>query len=181
MLQSHQFSKDGLICHHYTTVVWAENFPDLLHFWMAHIARDALRLGAFLHAAALLRELPGGAWYRALSYDPAECGGLTDEDRPHRWLARVSRRAVLNVLAECVQRLRAPRFMKRIPGGADHRPDDLSEEWTAYLDRHAEVKNGLLNVVAACLDELIVEPGLEEIDAPPHTTWWQEWWARMNE
>ena len=34
-------------------------------------------------------------------------------------------------------------------------------------------------VVAQCPDELIVRPGMAEIDVEPRPTWWQEWWSVM--
>jgi hypothetical protein len=77
--------------------------------------------------------------------------------------------------------LHAFALLRELSGGADHRPDDLSEEWTAYLDRHAEVKNGLLNVVAECLNKVIIEPELEAIDAGAQDTWWQQRWSYMEQ
>ncbi len=34
-------------------------------------------------------------------------------------------------------------------------------------------------VVAECPDELIVRPGMAEIDVAPRPTWWQKWWRVM--
>ena len=35
-------------------------------------------------------------------------------------------------------------------------------EWKAFLDRFAKIEHGLLNVIAECLDHLIVRPGMAE-------------------
>ena len=70
--------------------------------------------------------------------------------------------------------------MKQIPGGEKYEQVELSAEWNEYLDRRAEIKCGLLNVIAQCLDDLVVRPEMDEIDVEPYSTWWQGWWSRME-
>ena len=68
-----------------------------------------------------------------------------------------------------------------MPGGKDYEPEELSEEWTNFLDGWSRIEFGLLNIVGEILDELIVRPGMAEIDVAPRPTWWQEWWDRIND
>ncbi len=62
---------------------------------------------------------------------------------------------------------------------------ELPDEWKKYLDRQATIEHGLLNVVAECLDRLLVRPGMSRIDRPaakrkePKPTWWEQWWAEI--
>lgn len=181
MLHSHEFRDGSGWNQLYTFVTDAENLPSLLQFWMAHVARDLLRLGVYFRAVALLSELPGGTRYQPLIYDAVDPRGLDDEDHPRDWLGRVDHKVVLEVLAECLRRMERTDFLKRVPGGADYEPQELPEKWTACLDRHADLNHGLLSVVAACLHELIVEPEWRAIDTGSGGTWWQEWWSCMKE
>ena len=180
MLESHAFDCRGREGHFYAEVRETENLPTTLQFWMAQMARDLLRLGVYFRAAALMCQIPGGAQYRRLEYDDNEDRGPNEDEEPWLWVRRVDRGTASNVLAECLRRLGAVGVLKQIPEAKGYERQELSKEWQAYLDRHAKLKHGLLNVVAQCLDELIVRPGTEEIDIKPHSTWWQRWWSRME-
>ncbi len=180
MLESPTFKIDGRLVAFFTDVRSAEDLPAALQFWMAYLARDLLRLGVFFRAAALMQQLPGGARYRYVIHDDVDDKAPPEEDDPREWVRGAGRETVLNVLAECLRRLGAASVMKQVPGGKDYEREELSAEWKEYLDRQAKIKHGLLNVIGECLDELIVRPGLDEIDAEPEPTWWQRWWARME-
>ena len=180
VLESHAFQSDGQQCHFYTDVRDTEDLPTVLQFWMAHAARDLLRLGVYFRAAALMCQIPGGARYRHVPHDDVD-DDLPDHDEdPWRWVRGADPGTVFNVLAECLRRRGAAGVMKQVPGGQEYERIELSAEWKDYLDRRAKTKHGLLNVIAECLDELIVRPGMAEIDAEPQPTWWQRWWARME-
>lgn len=88
----------------------------------------------------------------------------------------------------------SPSATRRLPARrVDHAPNSrrcslwtrhgrrLPEDWTKFLDDQSRFEFGLLNTVAEILDELIVRPGLEEIDVVPEPTWWQKWWDRIGE
>ena len=83
------------------------------------------------------------------------------------------------MLADCLRRLGAAKVLRQVPGAKEYEREKLSAEWKKYLRRQAATKHGLLNVVAECLDELIVRPGMEEIDVEPRPSWGQEWWSRL--
>ena len=180
MLVSHAFESDGQEANFYTEVRETEDLPTVLEFWMGHVARDLLRLGVYFRAAALMGQIPGGARYRPIAHDDVDDDLPNEDEDPRRWVRRADRDTAFNVLAECLRRLGAAGVMKQVPGGKDYEQIKLSAEWKKYLDRRAKNKHGLLNVIAQCLDELIVRPGMAEIDAEPHPTWWQRWWSRME-
>lgn len=180
MLQDCDVMTDGLPVAFHPDVSSTTDLTLSLQFWMAYVARDLLRLGVYFRGVGVMCEIPGGARYRPLSYDDANPNGLPEHDSPWYWLHGAQRETVLNVLAECLRRLDAPSVMKRVPGARLHRPQKLSDKWMAYLDRHAALEHGLLNVIAQCVDELIVRPAMAKIDALPATTWWQRWWSQME-
>ncbi|MCH7995948.1 MAG: hypothetical protein IIB57_16090, partial [Planctomycetes bacterium] len=51
---------------------------------------------------------------------------------------------------------------------------ELDDELQAMLDRREQQENGLLCVVAVCLDRLIVDPGMAEIVQIPEQPWWNQ-------
>lgn len=150
--------------------------PATLEFWMAHVARDLLQLAVHFRALGILGETPGGAGYRSLDYGRGKA--LPESDRPCFWLRNADRQTRLNVLAECLRRLDARGVFARIRETHGFCPLKLSDKWTAYLDRHGRIKGGLLTIVAYCIDVLVVEPGLEEIEQ--RAGWWQRWWSQTK-
>ncbi len=180
MLESPTFKIDGKPVDFRTIVRSTEDLPETLQYWMAHMAREMLLLGVYFRAAALMSQIPGAARYRYVMYDDNDDDQPNDDEDPRRWVRRANRDTVCNVLAECLQRLGAAGVMKQIPEVKDYERIELSAEWKDYLDRQAKIKHGLLSVIAECLDELIVQPGMAEIDVEPYPTWWQRWWARME-
>ncbi|MGD8451196.1 MAG: hypothetical protein PVJ57_05205 [Phycisphaerae bacterium] len=172
----HTRAGDGLMLT-FPYVSGNDNVPATLEFWTAHVARDLLQLAVHFRALGILGEIPGGARYQGLDYGRGK--DLPESAPPCFWLRPVDRQTRLNVLAECLRRLNAREVFTRIRETHDYRPQTLPGKWTAYLDRHAAIKGGLLTVVACCIDILVVEPGLEEIEL--RATWWQRWWAHTNE
>ena len=151
----------------------SEDLTVAFQFWTAHMARDLLQLGAFFRAGAIMLQVPGAGRYQFISHNQ------DDGDDPVAWVEPADRVTLFNVLAECLRRLGAEVLMEQVPGGADYRQEELSDEWKQYLDRRAAVEQGLLNVVAACLEALIQMPGMAELNAEPHPTWWQKLWRWM--
>ncbi|MBW8017602.1 MAG: hypothetical protein FVQ82_15595 [Planctomycetes bacterium] len=180
MLESHAYHRDGREGRFFTQVRETEDLPSVLQFWMAHAARDLLRLGVFFRAAALMCQIPGGSRYRYIAHDDHDDDLPDDDEDPRHWIGRADRDTAFSVLADCLRRLGAAGVMKEVPGGEDYEQVELSPEWKEYLDRRAERKCGLLNVIAECLDELVVGPEMAEIDVEPYPTWWQRWWSRME-
>ena len=151
----------------------AENLPDAIEFWMAYVARDALRLGVFFRALAIMLQVPGGARFEyVLSEDEDD-----DENSIRVQIEDEKPEVLVPILAECLNRLKAPPgLLKQAIGGQRYRKRSLSAKWKAFIDRQSEVEHGLVNIVAECLEVLIVQPGLEEIDDWPDPTWWQACW-----
>ena len=146
-----------------------------LQFWPACLARSLLRLGVFFRAAAIMLQVPGGTRFEFVLK-----GG--NDDEIGEWVWGELRRTLLDVFGECLNRLKAsPEILKQLPGGKEYECQELSDKWTDFLDSQAAVKDGLLNVVAEILDELIVRPGMEEIDVVPEPAWWQTWWERIRD
>ena len=179
MLQSPTFETDGELECFFPDVRTTNDLPGALQFWMASVARDLLQLGVFFRAAAIMLQMPGAGRYKVVHYDDLNEDLGDDEEDPRCWVGGADRVTVFNVLAECLRRLEAEDLMEQVPGAADHKRGELPDEWTEYLDEQAKTEHGLLNVVAECLDDLIVTPGMVEIDAKPQATWWQQWWALM--
>lgn len=179
MLEDAEFKVDGRIVGFYTDVRSTEDIPASLEFWPACVARDLLRLGAYFRALSLMIQVPGAAKYKPLMYDDLDDNAPNADEYPCDRLNPADRHTVFSVLAECLKRLGVERLVKQIPGARRYDRIDLTEQWTEYLDRHANFKNGLLNVIAACLDELLVNATSRQIDSEPRPTWWQYWWAKM--
>ena len=180
MLESPTFQIDGEPRDFFPEVRSSKDLPLALQFWMAHVARDLLQLGVFFRAAAIMLQVPGAGRYEVLNFDDMDPDVGDDDDDPQCWVGSVDRGTVFDVLAECLRRLEAEDLMEQVPGAADCERGELPDEWKEYLDEQAKTEHGLLNVVAECLDELIVRPGMAEIDARPQATWWQQWWARIE-
>ena len=66
-------------------------------------------------------------------------------------------------------------MLEQVPGGQALTREVPCPAWKALLDRWEAVENGLLSIVAACLDELIVKAGLTEIEEVDEPHWWQRW------
>ena len=179
MLEFEDVEIDGKLVSFHVDLRLAENLPVTLQFWMAYVARDLLHLGVFFRAAAIMCQVPGAGRYAVLHYDDVNPDLGDDDQDPARWVGDADRDTVFNVLADCLRRLQAEELIEQVPGEADYTRAELSTEWIEYLDRSAEIEHGLLNVVAECLDELIVRPGMAEVDAASRPTWWQDWWRRF--
>ncbi len=124
-------------------------------------------------------QVPGAGRYEVMLYDDLNPDLGDEEEDPAHWVGDADRDTVFNVLGECLRRLEVEDLIGQVPGAADYEREELSDEWKEYLDRQGATEQGLLNVVAECLDELIVRPGMAEIDDKPQATWWQQWWARL--
>jgi hypothetical protein len=159
----------------YNLVTAAQDVPAAFLFWMSDQASRMLHIGAFFYAISIMAQIPGGAQHRFIfcdKYNPTVPG---DDDDPMRWVGEHQPQAAFDVLEECLYRLGVPHLIKQIPGAKKCRPRRLSQEYRDWLDRFARVKDGLLNVVAECLDTLIVLPAEQEARALPQR--WHDWFA----
>ncbi len=179
MLETDSINIDGKLFYFQTDLRSCEDLPILLQFWMVYVARDLLQLGVFFRAAAIMCQVPGAARYKYVVYDDLDDDLPDDDEDPHSWVGPADADTVFNVLADCLRRLDAGDLMEQVPGAADYKREELSDEWKEYLDNLNEIEHGLQNVVAECLDELIVRPGMAEIDLKPQRTWWEKLWSRL--
>ncbi|MCG8405566.1 MAG: hypothetical protein MI923_10255 [Phycisphaerales bacterium] len=153
-----------------------ENIPATMQAWMAHLAREMLRLGVFFQAATVMAQVPGAHDYKYIMYND------DDDDVPdavYGTLDRLSRQSpdlIYTILVECLKRLEAEHVVKTLPI-VGRRCIRLSAEWVTFLDAQEVHWHAYENVVAECLSMLIVKPGMEEINRQGKTTWWQQCWA----
>ena len=154
-----------------------ENIPATLQAWMAHLAREMLRLGVFFRAAAFMALVPGAAKYESIIYDDHNDDVPDEEHDPVEQLADAETHIVYAVLVECLRRLKAEDLIEKIPVTVK-RDERLSAEWVEFLDAQQHCEFAYQNVVAVCLNLLIVKPGMAEINQQGCATWWQKYWAK---
>ena len=117
----------------------------------------------------IMLQVPGTAEYGSLPDDDGE--GPMDV---HDLLNASDENTLSSVLAECFDRLGVGHLMEQMPD-ADYVAVELDDEWQEMLDRRQKNKNGLLSLVADCLDRLIVDPGMTEIVQVPEQPWWNQY------
>ena len=167
MLDDHMKITDGEESHSlHMDVSGTAPLPLRFQFWMAEIARDMLRLGIYFRAVGIMLQIPGAGEYESIG----------DENETWDLIQTSDRDVVVNALSECLDRLGAAELIKQVSGGASV-GKQLPRAWKELLDRRQKVKNGLLNVAADCLDELVVKPGMAEIAEAGKQPWWERWRA----
>jgi hypothetical protein len=179
MLQVDGVEIDGKVQSFYPELRSTKDLSVALQFWMAYVARDLLQLGVFFRAAAIMSQVPGVRQYAVVHYDDVNDDVGDDEEDPSQWVGEADRETVFNVLADCLRRVEAEDLIEQVPGAGDYEREELSDEWKEYLDRTAKIEHGVLNVVAECLDDLMVRPGIAEIGAASRPTWWQQLWGKL--
>ncbi len=179
MLEPDSINIDGKLFSFQTDLRGCEDLPVLLQFWMAYVARDLLQLGVFFRAAAIMLQVPGAGRYQFVFYDDYDDDFPDQEGDPHRWVAGADDDTVFNVLADCLRRLDVGDLIEQVPGATDYERVELSDEWKEYLDSLKEIEHGLLNIIAECLDRLMIGPGMAEIGAVLQPTWWEKFWSRL--
>ena len=140
----------------------------MFQIWMAELSRDMLRLGVYFRALGIMLQVPGAADYEWFSDADGENQFDTD-----MLFNSSTENTLFTVLAESLERLGVGPLIEQMPD-ADYEAVELDEEWQEMLDRRERNKNGLLSLVADCLDRLIVEPGMAEIVHVPEQPWWNQ-------
>jgi hypothetical protein len=139
-----------------------------------------------------MRQIPGAAGHDFIYYDEQRNLPTFRED-PQKWaLRKCERGRAFDLLAETLRRLGAPKLIKQVPAPKARRPQTLSQRLMRWLNRLERAKNGLadplphcnskletrnsklLDVVAVCLDALIIQPADELAATLPLS--WQRWW-----
>ncbi len=141
--------------------------PRVLDLWRVQSLQEHACNNVYFRAVALMLQLPGGA-----RYEYAKALDTLDD------LRGFDRGTVLDLLAAALDRLNAVELIEQVRGREPHErralPDKLAERLAA------RDHNGLLNVVAECLDELIVRPGTAAIEAVTPPNAWPPWPPRSQ-
>ena len=135
-------------------------------------------LAGYFQAASILLQLPGGADY--VCVEPED-----DDEHDLGWdlIDWSDLDGLLSVLAACFERLEAEAdLIRQLPGGKDFRPRALPMDLRLWLAEQDD--NGVLNLVAECLDRLLVIPRLGEQERrlyechgePRRRRWWRWAW-----
>ncbi len=176
MLEPIIWHEDGEVRQVDQLVQFSDRLPNVFRQRMEQLEAVHRWLAGYFHAVAILLQIPGAAEYRC-----------TDDERTDFWdfIWTHDTDVPLTLLAETLDRLDAADLITQVPGGDDYHPRKLPDEVhlrLAMLDR-----NELLNVVAECLDRLLVVPELEVeaelygiegmggmggMGAPPRRRWW---------
>lgn len=152
----------------YELVRFSDHLPGMFAFLMGELEEEHRRLRVYFQALLIVLQLPGG--------DEYEYEGLLDglEER----IAACDRNTLFNVLRRCINQLVARersirihelggragkisrKIIEQVPGGEDYRVEAPPAALRGRIDQLDG--NGLLNVVAECLDRLMIHPLLGE-------------------
>lgn len=107
-------------------------------------------LAGYFQAVGILLQIPGAADYRYHEY-------ASDDDL---WdlIWNPDTKSTLNILAATLERLDAGKLLRQVPGGEGLKRRPLPVEARVRLAERDRL--GLLNVVADCLDRLLVVPNI---------------------
>jgi|GEM_PF-3915400 len=158
-------------------------FHELLHFGdglpgvfrrrMEQLETAQRAMGAYFEGAAIMLQIRGATDYVYLPEDP-------DDAADYVWQA--DRTALLNLLAECFERLDCPHLMEQVTGGQAYRRRKVPTGVRLMLA--GRDRNGVLNITATCLDRLLVIPNLDEQERSRYGSaprkrgrWWRAGWA----
>jgi hypothetical protein len=131
--------------------------PRALHLWLAITLDEQAHLSAYFHALALFLRVLGTGTYDWVADDE-------DADSLAKLVTSAPPARVHALLAAALKRLDAETLLAQVPAWEKIRYRKLPPDWQALLERYAQLPHGLLNVVAECLDELIVRRKLKTID-----------------
>ncbi len=127
------------------------SLPEVFRDRMKQLEEVNRWLGAYFQVVAILLQIPGGAEYDWVEENPAE---------EYAWDA--DRDMLFSILAEALERLDAASVMDQVPGADAYKPRKLPVELRLMLAERE--RDAVLNVVALCLDRLMVIPALADED-----------------
>ena len=137
-----------------TRVRFSGCLPSAFRLHREESERDRRRMAAYFRAVAVMLQVPGGEGYAF-----RETG-----DRMDAVIERSDAATVRALLRACLGRLGAEELMAQVPGGRAEERRRLPVRLTRMLQRRGPAD--LLNVVAECLDELIVRPAWRASNSP---------------
>ncbi len=137
---------------------------------MSELEREHRRLAVYFDAVTIMLKLPGSAEYEheelldGLEDRIASCDQNTLFNMLNRsvgYLLAEDRSIQIHELQGRDERLRRA-IIEQVPGGADFKLEPLPAALSGRIDQLS--RNGLLNVVAECLDRLMIAPSLPDED-----------------
>ena len=153
MLHEHIRVHDGDdVTRIFKQVRYTDGLTDVFRQRMEQLGKIQRWLGGYFRAVGILLQIPGGAEYCWIEDE-------TDDDELWELIWNPDAASALNVLAAALQRLGADELLGQVPGGDGFKPRTLPVEARVRLAERDHM--GLLNVVAMCLDRLLVVPNIE--------------------
>ncbi len=151
MLHEHVRVHDGDdVTRIFKQVRYTDGLPGVFRLRMEQLGKIQRWLAGYFTAVGILLQIPGGAEYCYIKDE-------SDDDLWHL-IWNPDSTSTLNVLAAALQRLDADELLGQVPGGEGFKPRTLPVEARVRLAERDRV--GLLNVVADCLDRLLVVPNI---------------------
>lgn len=132
-------------------VHYSDRLPGVFRARMKQLEAIHRWLGAYFGAVGIMLQIPGAAEYEWLSEDGDDAGDFV-------WTA--DRDMLLSILAEVLDRLDAGALIHQVPGAETYKARKLPVELRLTLAERDD--NSLMNIVAKCLDRLMVIPELGE-------------------
>ncbi len=131
-------------------VRFTDRLTDVFRCRMEQLEAIHRWLAGYFRAVGILLQIPGAAAYR----------WIEDESDNDLWdlIWNPDTTSTLNVLAAALERLDAGELLGQVPGGDGFKRRALPVEARVRLAERDRV--GLLNVVADCLDRLLVVPNI---------------------
>ena len=131
-------------------VRFTDRLTDVFRYRMDQLEAVHRWLAGYFEAVGILLQIPGAADYRHQEY-------ASDDDL---WdlIWNPDAKSTLNVLAATLERLDAGELLRQVPGGEGLKRRPLPVEARVRLAERDRL--GLLNVVADCLDRLLVVPNI---------------------
>ncbi len=131
----------------------AGSLPDVFRGRSKQLEEIHQWLGGYLQGVAVMLQLPGGASYEWLP---------DDADDAEEFIWTTDRDMLFCLLAHALEHLDAKAVMEQVPGGDSYKPRRVPTKFQLKLVQRDG--NGVLNLVAICLDRLMVIPELPEED-----------------
>jgi hypothetical protein len=131
-------------------VRWTDHLPEVLSLRLRQLDEIHRWLAGYFQVVAIMLQIPGAPDYRCVEYE--------SDAHLHPLIWNPDTASTLNVLAAALDRLGVSHLLHQIPGGADSAASALPLK--AQLRLAERDHNGLLSVVADCLDRLLVAPNI---------------------
>jgi hypothetical protein len=131
-------------------VRWTDHLPEVVRLRLRQLDEIHRWLAGYFQVVAIMLQIRGAADYRCVEYE--------SDDHLHHLIWNADTASTLNVLAAALQRLDATQLLAQATGGAEFTPSALPVK--AQLCLAERDRNGLLSVVADCLDRLLVAPNI---------------------